>query len=90
MFIKNLYGCVAERLGNGLQIRIMQVRILSPIPCSARLSVRTLPFHGKKSGSIPLPSTILKYIGLPILVGNLGALDGRIISLSLHEAFRWR
>jgi len=64
MFFKNLYGCVAERLGNGLQIRIMQVRILSPIPCSARLSV---------------PSTILKYIGLPNLVGNLGALGGRTI-----------
>ena len=30
------------------------VRIPGHPPCTIRLSVRTLPFHGRKSGSIPL------------------------------------
>ena len=30
--------------------------------CTVRLSARTLPFHGRKRGSIPLRCTILKYI----------------------------
>ena len=32
------------------------------VRCTVRLSVRTLPFHGRKRGSIPLPCTISKRI----------------------------
>ena len=39
--------------------------------CSVRLSVRTCGFHPHKRSSILLPSTILKYIGLPTPVGIL-------------------
>ena len=44
----DLCGCAAERLGDGLQIRTMQVRSLSRTPetSTIRLTVRTLPFQG--------------------------------------------
>ncbi len=50
-------GYVAEWLGLGLQIRLMQVRSLLPTPEYMRgsYSGNTLAFQAKARGSIPLP-----------------------------------
>ena len=46
-------------------------------PCTIRLSVRTLPFHGRKRSSILLSCTRFNYIGFPDPVGcmSIGCLD---------------
>ena len=55
--------CLGDGIGIrvGLRSRILGVRLPSEAPnfCSVRLSVRTRPFQGRKTGSIPVPSTKL-------------------------------
>ena len=60
--------------------------------CSVRLSVRTLPFHGRKRSSILLSCTIFNYIGLPDPVGcmSIGCLDeDGCVMLSRKMETKW-